>query len=100
LTRDVRFMLAHDTVVRIDVDSASVATAWGDRVGDAESAVLTRHRGRIRVEPHKYTGPEGHYLVVTAPDSVHRLIFETDGQRVTRFRAGRRPYVDWVEGCA
>lgn len=101
LTGDVRFMVVNDTVVRVDVDSASVTTIWGDRVGDAEAAVLARHRGGIRVEPHKYTGPEGHYLIVDpSADTLHRLIFETDGRRVTRYRAGLRPYVDWVEGCA
>jgi hypothetical protein len=28
-----------------------------------------------------------------------RIVFETDGQRVTRFRAGRLPAVQYVEGC-
>lgn len=97
----VRFMVVNDTVVRIDVDSLPVATKWGDRVGDSEVVVLARHAGRVRVEPHKYTGPEGHYLIVTAPDdTLHRLVFETDGERVTEYRAGLRPYVEWVEGCS
>lgn len=99
--RAVRLMVVNDTVVRVDVDSLPVATAWGDRVGDSERAVLTRHAGHVRVEPHKYTGPEGHYLVVTTPDdTLYRLVFETDGQRVTTYRAGLRPYVEWVEGCS
>lgn len=97
----VRLMVVNDTVVRVEVDSLPVATTWGDRVGDSESDVLRRHVGRVQVQPHKYTGPEGHYLIVTAPDdTLHRLVFETDGQRVTMYRAGLRPYVDWVEGCS
>lgn len=97
----VRLMIVNDTIVRIDVDSLPVATAWGDRVGDSESDVLARHAGHVLVQPHKYTGPEGHYLIVTTPDdTLHRLVFETDGQRVTTYRAGLRPYVDWVEGCS
>jgi hypothetical protein len=97
----VSFMVVNDTVGRVDVDSLPVATAWGDRVGDSEAAVLARHAGHVRVEPHKYTGPQGHYLVVTSSnDTLHRLIFETDGQRVTRYRAGLRPYVEWIEGCS
>lgn len=96
----VGLMLANGTVVRVDVDSGSVATIWGDRIGDAETAVLDRHRGHVRVEPHKYTGPQGHYLIVGSPDdSTHGLVFETDGGRVTRYRAGLRPYVEWVERC-
>ncbi|MGQ0538137.1 MAG: hypothetical protein ACT4R6_04255 [Gemmatimonadaceae bacterium] len=51
--------------------------------------------------PHKYTGPTGHYVIVqTTGDTLHRLIFETDGSRVVRFRAGRSPAVDYVEGCS
>lgn len=101
LTGAVAVMLVNDTVVRVDIDSASVATRWGDRVGDAEDSVMARHANHVRVESHKYTGPQGHYLIVTAAeDSVHRLIFETDGRRITRYRAGRRPEVDWVEGCS
>lgn len=100
LTRVVSFMVVSDTIVRVDVDSSTVATVWGDRVGDSEGAVLARHAGRVRVEPHKYTGPEGHYLIVTSrDDTLHRLVFETDGKRVMAYHAGLRPYVDWVEGC-
>ncbi|MBA3670501.1 MAG: hypothetical protein H0W68_00580 [Gemmatimonadaceae bacterium] len=97
----VELMVVKDVIVRIDVDSSSVATTWGDRVGDTESEVLARHAGRIRVEPHKYTGPTGHYLVVDPPtDTLHQLIFETDGKQVTSYRIGLRPFVEWVEGCS
>ncbi len=55
----------------------------------------------MRDEPHHYEGPEGRYRIVELPgDSLHRIVFETDGRRVTSYRAGRRPAVDHVEGCA
>jgi hypothetical protein len=58
-------------------------------VGDAEDPVMARHAVHVRVEPHKYTGLQGHYLIITAADDrAHRLLFETDGRRVTRRRAG------------
>jgi hypothetical protein len=66
-----------------------------------ETEVLSRYRGRVRVEPHPYMSPEGHYLVVD--DGARRglrMIFETDGSRVTAVRAGRLPEVDLIEGCA
>jgi hypothetical protein len=47
--------------------------------------------------------PKGQSLVVqdTEPaDSAQRLIVETDGQRVVRYRAGITPAVEYVEGCA
>ena len=93
-------MLVRDTVARIDVRDSSLATSAGVRVGDAESRVLEVYRGRVQSEPHKYV-KGGHYLVVTSPsDSARRIVFETDGKRVTTWRVGRMPEVRWVEGCS
>lgn len=98
--RGVALMIVADTVVRVEVYEAGVRTAAGDQVGDAEATVLARYAGRVRVEPHPYDGPEGHYLVVPTPqDTTRQLILETDGQRVRQFRAGRLPEVAWIEGC-
>jgi len=96
----VGIMVENDTVVRVDIDSGTVATEVGARVGDTEQRVLSLYQGQVRVQPHKYTGPTGHYLVVTPPgDSLHRIIFETDGAHITTFRVGRRPAVEYVERC-
>ena len=97
----VLVMIEADSVVRIDVDSTAVATAAGARVGDSEARIDSLYPGRVTVSPHKYT--DGHYLTITpaAPaDSAYRLVFETDGQTVLRYRAGRLPAVQYVEGCA
>ena len=92
----VLVMLVDGTVTRIDVIDSATPTAAGARVGDSEARVKELYPA-ARVQPHKYT--DGHYLVVdTAPE--RRLIFETDGMKVTRFRAGALPSVDWVEGCS
>lgn len=96
-----RFMVSHDTVVRVDVDSALVPTDAGARVGMREDSVQRLYAGKLRVMPHKYVRG-GHYLISIpgAPaDTMHQLIFETDGERVTRYRAGLAPYVSYVEGC-
>lgn len=96
-----RLMILSDTVARVEVDSAGVRTAEGAGVGDLEIDVLELYKGQVEVQPHKYTGPMGHYLVVTPPgDTLHRIIFETDGERVVRYRAGRLPGVRYIEGCA
>src|SRR5688572_1824195 len=52
------------TVERVDVHTAGARTREGVGVGDAEDSVLAVYRGKVQVQPHKYTGPEGHYLVV------------------------------------
>lgn len=97
----VRFMIVDDSVARVEVDSAGIPTTEGAGVGDTESSVILLYQGRVDVQPHKYTGPTGHYLVVTPPnDTLHKIIFETDGERIVRYRAGRVPAVHAVEGCS
>lgn len=95
----MRFMIESGTVVRVDVDSTGTATAEGARVGDTEGSIQELYRGRVTVQPHKYT--DGHYLIVPLQnDSTRALVFETDGKRVTRYRAGLVPQVHYVEGCS
>jgi len=96
-----RFMVSYDTLVRVDVDSATVPTTAGARVGMSEDSVQHLYANALHVTPHKYVHG-GHYLTLVpgAPaDTLHQLIFETDGERVTRYRAGLTPYVGYVEGC-
>ena len=89
-------MLFAGKVVRLDAIDMMVATAAGARVGDTEERIRRLYPG-LREEPHTYT--DGYYLIVdTAPG--RRLVFETDGTRVTRYRSGMVPQVDWVEGCS
>jgi hypothetical protein len=97
----VRVMLEEARVVRVEVDSGSVPTGEGARIGDTEARIQQLYSGRVEVQPHKYT--DGHYLLVRpteASDTTHLLLFETDGRVVTRFRGGRKPQVEYVEGCA
>lgn len=101
LPRGVQVMLIDSTVARIDVREPGVRTREGAQVGDSASTVLARYRGRVVATPHKYTGPTGQDLTVTPPgDSLHRIVFETDGAIVTNYRVGRLPQVEWVEGCS
>ena len=96
----ILLMVIDDTVARVEVDSAGIRTTEGAQVGDSESRVLELYGARARIEPHKYTYPDGHYVVVTPPgDTLHRIIFETLKGRVTTYRAGRVPAVQLVEGC-
>lgn len=96
----VAFMIVDGRVARVDVDSGAVRTAAGAGIGDSEARVRSLYASRVEVQPQKYT--DGHSLVVTPPapeDSANRIIFETDSQRVTRYRAGQLPEVAWVERC-
>jgi hypothetical protein len=100
LPSGVRIMVEDGTIARIDVRAGNVATAEGARIGDSEDRIRQLYGSRMATSPHKYTN--GHYLTIAAvgADSAFRIVFETDGARVTQYRAGRLPSVAYVEGCA
>lgn len=91
-------------IFRADVNEGSpIATISGIRVGDTEAKVKETYSGKgtYTVEPHPYTGPKGHYLIFDADGKGGKLlIFETDGSKVTMFRAGDEGAVRAIEGCA
>jgi hypothetical protein len=99
----VRLMWVSGHLARVEVVDTLVPTSRGVRVGDAATRVDSAYRGLVTVTPHKYD-PRASYRVVRSEspaDSAFRLVFETDStQRVARYRAGREPEVEWVEGCA
>ena len=96
----VHVMFDEHRIARVDVDTAGIATAAGARIGDDETRIKRLYPGQVTVTPHKYE--DGHYLTVTpaAADKRFRIIFETSGGRVTRYRAGMMPSVEYVEGCS
>ncbi len=97
----ILLMVIDDRVARVEIDTAGIHTVEGAQVGDSESRILALYGARAKIEPHKYTYPDGHYVVVTPPsDTLHRIIFETFKGRVTAYRAGRVPAVQLVEGCS
>lgn len=94
--RGVLFMQVNGRVARVDVTGFDVSTDAGIGVGASEMEVRDAYGAAVETTPHKYT--DGHYLTVSNAD--HRIVFETDGQWVTRYRVGRVPEVEWVEGCS
>ncbi len=99
---EVSFMVVGGVIARVDVRDTTITTSEGARVGDGEDRIRKLYDGRVSVEPHKYV-PSGRYFIVSPRDqgdTTHLLLFETDGGRVTEFRAGRVPEVQWVEGCS
>lgn len=98
----VSFMVVNGKIARIDIDNPRITTRSGARVGDSEEKVKSLYGNTLTVQPHKYV-PRGHYLIFTpkdAADKNYRLLFETDGKKVTRWRIGKVPEVMWVEGCS
>ena len=96
----VNVMVVKGKIVRIDVDTGTVTTENGARIGDTEDRIKEIYGDELKITPNKYiTG--GHYLTILGDSTSagKAIVFETDGRQVTGFRAGLLPEVEWVEGC-
>lgn len=99
LPEGISLMVVEGIVSRIDVRSPGITTAEGARIGDSESRIDSLYGNSVVRQPHEYT--DGSYLIVPATgDTSYQLVFETDGNAVTTYRAGLMPMVQWVEGCS
>ncbi|MDQ3913813.1 MAG: hypothetical protein M3323_00555 [Actinomycetota bacterium] len=101
--RGLHVMLIDDRIVRFDVYEGTVETLSGIGVGSTEQEVFATYPGWIQVEPHPYD-PDGSskYLIYEPQDAARKaysMIFETDGNVVTSFRAGQAEAVGYIEGC-
>lgn len=87
--------------VRYDVRGANTVAPGGGRVGLAADDIRRMYTGRVEEQPHHYV-EGGKYLRIADPASKDRaLLFEIDEHgRVTTWRVGQAPQVDYVEGCA
>ena len=96
----VNVMVVKGKIARIDVDTGTVTTEDGVKIGDTEDKVKGVYGDELQIQPHKYI-EGGHYMTVKGDSASagKAIVFETDGKRVTMFRAGRIPEVQWVEGC-
>jgi hypothetical protein len=100
-----RILRDRDRIARVDIFRKSrITTLSGAKIGDTEARIKALYPGQIRTTPHEYTSSQGgHYLTFVpkdAADKDYRIIFETLKGRVTQFRSGKRPEVEYVEGCA
>ena len=95
-------MVVENKIARVDVtDGSVIATDVGAKIGDTEEQIKSLYGTRVSVTPHKYE--DGHYLRVrstNAADTSHLIIFETANGKVTRYRAGALPGVEYIEGCS
>lgn len=96
----VNVMVVKGKIARIDVDTGTVTTEDGAKIGDTEDRIRSIYGDELKVTPDKYI-PGGHNMTVMGDSASagKAMVFVTDGQRVTMFRAGRVPEVEWVEGC-
>ncbi|MEH1888212.1 MAG: hypothetical protein V7K92_01715 [Nostoc sp.] len=101
--KNLLFMVTKGRISRVDVrQNTQITTLKGAKIGDTEAQIKSLYPGQIKVTPHKYV-QGGHYLTFIPKDRAnqnYRVVFETDGKRVTQFRSGKLPEVEFVEGCS
>lgn len=97
---DFALMIEDGRFVRYDVGTDRETAPGGGRVGMATAEIGRRYPGAVR-GPHKYV--EGGAVLRAADPAGGRgvLVFEVDAAgKVTSWRAGVPPQVDYVEGCS
>jgi hypothetical protein len=96
---DFAFMFEGGRFVRYDVGTPKETAPGGGKVGMDAARIRALYGERVQAQPHKYVAGAS-YLRIAAPQGESALVFETDAQgKVTRWRMGVPPQVDYVEGC-
>ncbi len=97
---DLAFMFENDLFVRYSA-AGDIEAPGGGRRGMDEAALQALYQDALVASPHKYI-EGGQYLAVQTPEpSSAKLVFALDADgRVTEWRAGVAPQVDYVEGCS
>jgi len=99
----VAFMVNDGTIARVDVESGSVTTRSGARIGSTRDEILALFGEKIQPEPHPtVAGAEMLVFVPVDPgDANRRVVFETGADGiVVRYWSGRMPEALWYDGCA
>lgn len=98
---DFAFMMEEGKFVRYDVGTDKETAPGGGKVGMGIDELQKLYGGALKASPHKYT-QGGQYLAMDAGDvAPTRLVFEADASgKVTSWRVGLSPQVDYVEGCS
>ena len=99
--KSLSLMIEGDKLVRYDVNNDAEAAPGGGKRGMDIDQVRKLYAGRIREQPDKYVPGAVDLRVSADDDSGSALVFQTDAAgKVTSWRVGQPPAVDYVEGCS
>jgi hypothetical protein len=94
-------MIEADRFVRYDVGNDKEVAPGGGRAGMTADQIRALYGDRIEQQPHKYVEGGKVLRIKANDDSENALVFEVDAAgRVTAWRVGQAPQVDYVEGCS
>lgn len=98
--KGVKFMAVDGRIARIDVATKANATPSGASIGDSQDEVIAMFPGQIDTSQRYRNGDQLLTFVPQDPaQQQFRVIFETDGSKVTGYRAGQLPAVEFEAGC-
>jgi hypothetical protein len=96
---DFGFMFEQGHFVRYDVGDTKETAPGGGKVGMTVTEIRSLYGSGVEESPHKYES--GALYLRVAGKSHGVLLFETDAAgKVTRWRVGVPPQIDYVEGCS
>ena len=94
------FMFEGGRFVRVDVATADLAAPGALSVGMSAAEVVAAFPD-AESRPHKYVEDAKYLRIADEPDGDGVLLFATDEHgRVSEWRIGVPPQVDYVEGCS
>jgi hypothetical protein len=97
--KGISFMVINGRIARVDISNERVTTVSGIKIGDPEAKILKLYPPQqIQVASNRRKTIT--YIPRDAEDRNYRLIFSINGSRVSRFRSGRLPEVEYMDGCA
>lgn len=98
---DFSFMAEDGKFVRYDVGTDKEAAPGGGKVGMTTEELQKLYGDALESSSHKYV-EGGKYLSIAASGvAPSKLVFETDATgKVSAWRVGLTPQVDYVEGCS
>jgi hypothetical protein len=98
---DFGFMMESDKFVRYDVGTDKETAPGGGKVGMGIDLIRKLYAGHVTETPHKYIKGGRVLRVESGDESGGVVVFETDATgKVTTWRVGQVPQIDYVERCA
>jgi hypothetical protein len=91
------YMIVNGKVARVDILMPGYLTDKGAQVGWRQDDLLRVYSDRAKIFPNKYDETKRDIVIDTRFN--YQMIFETDGKKVLKYRAGVLPPVSYVEGC-
>ena len=97
---DFGLMFEAGKLVRYDVRTAKETAPGGGKAGMDLAQLRAPYAGRVQEKPHKYIEGGKVLRIRSSAGQTGVLVFELDATgKVTAWRVGLPPQVDYVEGC-